>query len=540
MPFIARSPRHATAAPVAVLAVLVGLLLTGCAPPVQFSVQDPRLKVIATTGIIADIAQNVAGQRAVVTSLVPPGASVHSYEPTLRDVRSIAYADLALSNGLLLEEHRIIKALAANLRPGAGNVTLGEEADKRGGKVIPLIENLTLDTVWLGIRARGSGAALGTTAGSDVELRAAAVEGPGRLVAYTTETLGARRMFIDSDRIGADSAVLPPNAHSHMSWAFTAPGVYRLTLAAAVRKEAGATPVPVGESTYTFAVGVPPETAARTLSRAHAQVDPNAVTVLDGGHADVSVDLDAGHLDLYGDVHGQQGERMSYDPESTVIEVPNKAIQEIPSGPGYRFLGSPGDRLYQLPQAVLGKHVHGELDPHLWQNVKNAKAYALTIRDALVLRDPDGKAIYDANTARYAAELDALDAEIAASMGAIPRERRQLITTHDAFAYFADAYGLTVAGFVTPSPVVQPSVQDRRKLTETIRNLAVPAVFLEPNLLTRTSALTSIARDAGVAVCPIYGDTFDSTVTTYAAMMRATADSVSRCLNPESTTYEKH
>lgn len=536
MSFVARSLRRATAASVTALAALIGLVLTGCAPPVQFSVQDPRLKVVTTTGIIADIARNVAGERAVVTSLVPPNASVHSYEPTLRDVRSIAYADLALTNGLLLEEHRITKALTANLRPGVENVALGEEADKRGGKVIPLVENLTLDTVWLGIRARGSGAALGATAGSDVELRAAAVEGPGRLVAYTTETLGARRMFIDSERIGADSAVLPPNAHSHMSWAFTAPGVYRLTLAAAVRPDVGTAPIAVGESTYTFAVGAPPEAAARVLAGTHPGVDPDAVTVLDGGHADVSVDLDAGRLDLYGDVHGRQGERTSYDPASTVIEVPNKAIQEIPSGPGYRFLGSPGDRLYQLPQAVLGKHVHGELDPHLWQNVRNAKAYALTIRDALVLRDPDGKTGYDANTARYAAELDALDAEIAARMDAVPKERRQLVTTHDAFAYFADAYGLTVAGFVTPSPAIQPSVQDRRKLAETIRNLAVPAVFLEPNLLTRASALTSIAQDADVAVCPIYGDTFDSTVTTYVAMMRASADSVSRCLDPESTT----
>lgn len=540
MPFVDRLPLLATAARGAAFVALVGLVLTGCAPPVQFSVQDPRPKVVATTGIIADIAQNVAGNRAVVTSLVPPGASVHSYEPTLRDVRSIAYADLALSNGLLLEEHRITKALEANLRPGVEIVVLGEEADKRGGKVIPLLENLTLDTVWLGIRARGTGAALNATAGSDIELRATAVEGPGRLVAYTTETLGARRLFIDSDRISANSAVLPPNAHSHMSWAFTAPGVYRLTLSAAFRREAGAAPLPVGESTYTFAVGVAPYTAARTLASAHPGVDPDTVTVLDRGHADVSVDLDAGSLDIYGDVHGRQGERMRYDPKVTVIDVPNKAIQEIPSGPGYRFLGSPGDRLYQLPQAVLGKHVHGELDPHLWQNVRNAKAYALTIRDALVLRDPDGKTEYDANTARYTAELDALDAEIAARMEAIPKERRQLVTSHDAFAYFADAYGLTIAGFVTPSPAVQPSVQDRRKLTETIRNLSVPAVFLEPNLLTRTSPLTSIAEDTGVALCPIYGDTFDSTVTTYTALMRATAVSLSRCLDPESSSNEKH
>ena len=60
-----------------------------------------------------------------------------------------------------------------------------------------------------------------------------------------------------------------------------------------------------------------------------------------------------------------------YDPATTVIEVPNKALKQVPSGRGYRFLGRPGDEVYQLPQAVLGRHVHGEIDPHLWQDVGN-------------------------------------------------------------------------------------------------------------------------------------------------------------------------
>ena len=73
---------------------------------------------------------------------------------------------------------------------------------------------------------------------------------------------------------------------------------------------------------------------------------------------------------------------------------------------------------------------------------------------------------------------------------------------------------LEIAGFVTPNPAVEPSLADRRKLTETIRNLQVPAVFLEPNLAARSSTLTEVGEEQGVRVCPIYGDTFDGNVTT--------------------------
>ena len=54
-----------------------------------------------------------------------------------------------------------------------------------------------------------------------------------------------------------------------------------------------------------------------------------------------------------------------------MIEVPNAALHEVPPDPSMRFLGRAGDLIHQLPQAVLGKHVHGEIDPHLWQDVGN-------------------------------------------------------------------------------------------------------------------------------------------------------------------------
>jgi ABC-type Zn uptake system ZnuABC Zn-binding protein ZnuA len=152
------------------------------------------------------------------------------------------------------------------------------------------------------------------------------------------------------------------------------------------------------------------------------------------------------------------------------------------------------------------------------------------IRDTLIGVDPAGTPSYRANTDEYLRELSALDTYLTESIAAIPASNRYLVTTHDAFGYLAQAYGIPVAGFVTPSPAVEPSLADRRKLTETLRSLKIKAVFLEPSLRARSSTLVEVAGEQKVAVCDIYGDTFDDTVHTYVAMMRFNADSLKRCL----------
>jgi anchored repeat ABC transporter substrate-binding protein len=509
-------------------AAVIFLALSACSAPPAFTGTADRVQVVTTTGILADLVRNVGGDRVVVDSLVPDSADPHAYEPTLRDVRNTVYADLAFSNYLLLEQQSIIKALDANLRPGVPNISLAEGAVKYAAEIIPLVEDVSLDTVWLGLRARGTGAAYGVTRSSDVRLSAVAVDGPGRLAAYLTESFGQPDIIFDSgdgftaaDGFRDDTANLPAAAHTHMSWAFTEPGVYRLTLRAELSVTDDSKPVPLGEQVFTFAVGVDP----------HSVPGLDGATVLGAGHADIAVDIDTRELYLYADPHGggETGQRR-HEAAGTVIDVPAKARQELPAGPGFRFLGRPGQRIHQLPQAVLGRHVHGEIDPHLWQDVGNAQAYAELIRDTLIGADPAGTAVYRANTDRYLRELSALDTYLTESIAAIPAPNRHLVTTHDAFGYLASAYGIPVAGFVTPHPAVEPSLADRRKLTETLRSLRIRAVFLEPNLRARSSTLVEIAGEQDVAVCDIYGDTFDDTVRTYVAMMRFNADSLKRCL----------
>ncbi|WP_027661252.1 anchored repeat ABC transporter, substrate-binding protein [Salinispora fenicalii] len=512
----------------AILPLLIVGLVAGCRSEVALSANDERLQVITTTGILRDLVHNVGGDRVAVSSLVRDGADPHSYEPSLRDIRDVVYADVAFSNYLLLEEQSVIKALDANLRAGVPNISLAEGAVKYAAEIIPLVEDVSLDTLWLGMRVRGTGAVHGANRASDVLLSATSADGPGGVVAYLTESFGNPSVYIDStdgfdpaNGFRADTAVLPPDAHTHMSWAFTKPGVYRLSMRATLSVDPQAPSVPMGEQVFTFAVGVDPYSVPGM---------PEA-TVLNAGHADLTVDLDQQRLYLFADPEGSgEAEQRIYDPARTVIEVPGKALLEVPGDRRLRFLGRPGSRVYQLPQAVLGKHVHGEIDPHLWQNVRNAISYTELIRDTLIEADPRGAAAYRSHASAYIHRLEQLDTYVRNTIAEIPPSRRHLITTHDAFGYLGQAYGVNISGFVAPNPAVEPSLADRRRLTETIRNLKIPAVFLEPNLAARSTTLNEVAREEGLRVCAIYGDTFDRDITNYVQMMRFNAESLRDCL----------
>jgi zinc/manganese transport system substrate-binding protein len=138
------------------------------------------------------------------------------------------------------------------------------------------------------------------------------------------------------------------------------------------------------------------------------------------------------------------------------------------------------------------------IDPHAWQNVANAKIYVANIRDGLDAIDPAGKAKYDANAAAYLGDLDALDEEVRAAVAKIPTERRKLITTHDAFGYFGDAYGID---FIAPEGVsteAEPSAKDMAKIITQIRRQKIPAVFMEN--ITDPRPMRQIARETAAKI----------------------------------------
>jgi zinc/manganese transport system substrate-binding protein len=123
----------------------------------------------------------------------------------------------------------------------------------------------------------------------------------------------------------------------------------------------------------------------------------------------------------------------------------------------------------------LGK----EADPHAWQSVGNAKIYVANIRDALAAADTADAALFRTNAERYLAELDALDAEVRAAVGKIPPERRKVISTHNAFGYFAGVYGIDFIAPVGVSTETEPSARDVAEIIGQIKKAKIPAVFLE-------------------------------------------------------------
>lgn len=163
-----------------------------------------------------------------------------------------------------------------------------------------------------------------------------------------------------------------------------------------------------------------------------------------------------------------------------------------------------------------------DADPHAWQSVANAKIYVGNIRDALVAADPASAQGFRANAEAYLAKLDALDREVREAIAKIPEGRRKLITNHDAFGYFATAYGLEFIAPVGVSTESEPSARDIAAIITQIKAAKIPAVFLEnvsdPRLIRRISAETG-AKVGGT----LYSDSLSAEkgdVPTYIAMVR--------------------
>ena len=175
-------------------------------------------------------------------------------------------------------------------------------------------------------------------------------------------------------------------------------------------------------------------------------------------------------------------------------------------------------------------HEHAGGNPHLWLDVHNVERYVEKIRKALVEADPEGAETYRTNAEEYLAELEDLDAYVEEEAASVPEDRRKLVTFHDAFPYFAEAYGFEVVDVILQNPEAEPSGREAADLVRKIEEQNVPAVFTEPQF--NQGLANTIAQEADVEVYELYSDALvdDPNADSYEAMMRTNIDRVAEGL----------
>jgi zinc/manganese transport system substrate-binding protein len=172
-------------------------------------------------------------------------------------------------------------------------------------------------------------------------------------------------------------------------------------------------------------------------------------------------------------------------------------------------------------------------DPHAWQSLANGKLYVANIRDGLIAADPDGKAIYEANAAKYLDEIAQEDEAVKAALAKLPEDRRKIITSHDAFGYFGAAYGLKVIAPEGVSTEAEASAKDVAKIIRQIKAEHVPAVFMEN--ITDHRLLDQIAKETGAKIGgTLYTDALsppDGPAPTYLDMFRNNVGALTAALS---------
>ena len=144
-------------------------------------------------------------------------------------------------------------------------------------------------------------------------------------------------------------------------------------------------------------------------------------------------------------------------------------------------------------------HAHGEQDPHFWFDPVRVQQAVNVIAAQLSTVDSDGQTAYRENAAAYNRELDDLHAWITEQVSVLPDDHRVLVTSHDAYQYYAQRYGFEIVGTIFPlSTEVEPSARDLAMLAELIEHEGVPAVFGETTHSDRM--LRRIAEETGATI----------------------------------------
>jgi len=180
-------------------------------------------------------------------------------------------------------------------------------------------------------------------------------------------------------------------------------------------------------------------------------------------------------------------------------------------------------------------------DPHAWMDAANGLLYIKAIHEALVAHDPENIDYYKARYDDYRTQVEGLDNYIKFAIKKIPQEQRVLITSHDAFKYYGQAYGLKLEAIQGISTESEAQTSDMKRVTDAITQYNVPAVFIESTI--NPKMLKQIAKDNGVKIGgELYADSLgeeDSPGGTYIGMLTYNTDVITNALTQANTSEIK-
>ncbi len=173
-------------------------------------------------------------------------------------------------------------------------------------------------------------------------------------------------------------------------------------------------------------------------------------------------------------------------------------------------------------------HKHGESveDPHWWHSIANTEKAVKIVRDELTKISPADKQAFASNAAAYAGKLDALQKWVKVEVAKLPRDQRKLVTSHDAFQYFAKENGFTIYAIEGVTSGDQPSSKKVAEIIGVIKAQSVKAIF--PESIQNPKVLTEITRETGVKVGrELYADGLgEGAASTYEGMYKSNVTAI--------------
>ena len=218
-------------------------------------------------------------------------------------------------------------------------------------------------------------------------------------------------------------------------------------------------------------------------------------------------------------------------PHATIVELSKaRGIELLSPRESGAFEEHADDEPHAHAAEDHAGHAHGEeADMHFFLDPANARVMVAAIADSLATADPEHADTYRANAASTTADLDALIAEVEASLA--PVKDRPFVVFHDAYQYFEARFGLTLAGTVTVSPEAMPGAGRIDELRTKVAELGATCVFAEPNFQPAIVNTIVEGTEAKVGTLDPEGSALSEGPGLYVELLRTLATDIADCLN---------